>query len=109
MSNHFTSNRLTSNYLLDTIRSFEIERFDIEQRETDGRAGEDEMDAVTSYELEAQRRRETVAGDRDLGWSRMKESIETIEARIVEPHLSRRRLEAQPDCEPAPLARQVAG
>ena len=67
------------------------------------------MDAVTSFELEAQRRRETVAGDRDLAWARMKAAGETTAARINEPRLARRSLRSEPECEPAPLARQVAG
>jgi len=67
------------------------------------------MDAVTSLELEAQRRRETVAGDRDLGWHRAAASTETVEATIVEPQRARRALGGQPECEPAPLARQAAG
>ena len=67
------------------------------------------MDAVTSFELEAQRRREIVANDRDQALARMEASTERIEARIVEPGQTRRALGAQPECEGTPLARQPAG
>ena len=67
------------------------------------------MDAVTSFELEAQRRRETVASDRDPGWLRAEAVTDVVEARIVEPQRPRRALDGQPECEPAPLARQAAG
>jgi len=67
------------------------------------------MDAVTSLELEAQRRRETVASDRDPDWLRAAASSDAVEARIIEPRRLRRALGGQPDCEPAPLARQAAG
>jgi hypothetical protein len=67
------------------------------------------MDALTSFELEAQRRRETVASDRDQGWTRVEASTEPVAARIVEPRRPRRALGGQPDCESAPLARQPAG
>ena len=108
MSNHLISYRLTSNYLPDTIRSFDIERFDIEQRVTaKGRA--DKMDAVTSFELEAQRRRETVASDREGTWAHIEASTEAAEARIVEPGRPRRALPAQAACEPATLTRQAVG
>jgi len=65
------------------------------------------MDAVTNFELEAQRRRETVASDRDPAWTRMDASAEAVEARIIEPRVPRRLAES--DCEPAHLARQAAG
>ena len=65
------------------------------------------MDAVTSLELEAMRRRETVANDRDQALARL-EASERIEARIVEPRRPRQ-LPAASDCEPAPMARQAAG
>ena len=68
------------------------------------------MDAVTSFELEAQRRRETIASDRDQGWLLVRAETESVEARIVEPVVAR---EPDPsthgDCQPAPLARQSAG
>ena len=67
------------------------------------------MDAVTSFELEAQRRRETIASDRDHAWARIEASAETIGARIVEPQHVRAALGSQPDCEPTQLARQAAG
>ena len=67
------------------------------------------MDAVTSFELEAQRRRETIAGDRDQAWARIEASAETVGARIVEPGRPRMALGTQPDPEPAKLARQAAG
>lgn len=66
------------------------------------------MDALTNFELEAQRRRETVASDRDLMWARFEASTEPVEARIVEVGLPGRHF-AQPDCEPKPLARQAVG
>jgi hypothetical protein len=65
------------------------------------------MDALTNYELEALRRRETVASDRDQGTARI-DAPERVEARIVEPRQPRR-LPATSDCEPASLARQAAG
>jgi hypothetical protein len=108
MSNHSISDRLTSNYLPDTIRSFEIEMFDIEQRETPRKGREDGMDALTSFELEAQRRRETVANDRDHGLARVKASTEPVEAGMVASRLQSPRL-ARPDCEPKPLERQAVG
>jgi len=67
------------------------------------------MDAVTSFELEAQRRRETVASDRDQGWARIVASADAVGARIVEPRRPRRARSEQPDCEPAQLARQAVG
>jgi hypothetical protein len=67
------------------------------------------MDALTSLELEAQRRRETVASDRDRAWARIEASTETVEARIVEPRRPRRAISAQAECEPAPLAPQAVG
>lgn len=67
------------------------------------------MDAVTSFELEALRRRETIAGDRDLALAQVEAWTEAVTRRIVEPRLPRRRLARQTDCEPAPLARQAAG
>jgi hypothetical protein len=66
------------------------------------------MDAVTSFELEAQRRRETVASDRDQRWARIEASAERA-AKIVEPRHPSRAPETQPECEPAQLARQAVG
>ena len=67
------------------------------------------MDAVTSFELEAQRRRETVASDRGGAWAPIEASTQTVEARIVEPGRARRAISAPAECEPAPLTRQAAG
>ena len=93
----------------DTILSFDIERFDIEQREQREGQGS-EMDAVTSYELEAQRRRETVASDRDQAREFASTETERVEAKIVEPAVVRSSSpSALGDCQPAPLARQSAG
>lgn len=103
------SYRLTSNYLAGTIWLFDIERFDIEPKGAERRVREGEMDAVTSFELEAQRRRETVASDRDQGWARIVASADAVGARIVEPRRPRRTRSEQPDCEPAQLARQAVG
>jgi hypothetical protein len=66
------------------------------------------MDAVTSFELEAQRRRETIATDRSQGRTTTVAQTETVEARIVEPR-RRRALAVDAPCEPAPMARQAAG
>ena len=109
MSNHLISNHLTSNESPNTIHSFEIERFDIEQREHREGQGRD-MDAVTSFELEARRRRETVASDRDQGWLLASAETESVEATILEPMVAREpSLSARGDCQPSPLARQSAG
>ena len=67
------------------------------------------MDAVTSFELEAQRRREVIATDRVRGRTRTEADTETVEARIVEPRRLRRALVVEAGCEPTPLARQAAG
>jgi hypothetical protein len=67
------------------------------------------MDAVTSFELEALRRRETVANDRDHALARLEASTERVEARVIEPRLPSRGFSGQPDCEPAPLARGTVG
>jgi hypothetical protein len=70
------------------------------------------MDALTSLELEAQRRRETVASDRDIGLARAMASTETVEPtsvrRAVVAALAARPA-ADTDCQPAPLTRQGAG
>jgi len=70
------------------------------------------MDALTSFELEAQRRRETVAGDRDLAWARVTASTEPVEPTPLRLTVAREVLSAphaaDNDCQPAPLARQSA-
>jgi hypothetical protein len=111
------SYRLTSNYLPDTIPLFEVERFDIKQRERiSGIQGVDDMDAVTSFELEAQRRRETVASDRwDAAWSRARATVEPVAtdatdvavrpARLVLPGRRTERTAASAECQPAPATR----
>jgi hypothetical protein len=66
------------------------------------------MDAVTSFELEAQRRRETVALDRGESW-RTQPSIEMVEVvpqLAVQPRLGEQPA-AQGDCQPVPLARNA--
>jgi hypothetical protein len=71
------------------------------------------MDAVTNFELEAQRRRETVASDRDGSWARATVSTEPVEADlapwVVRGVQSRKPLADQRDCQPAPLARNAVG
>ena len=72
------------------------------------------MDAVTSFELEAQRRRETVASDRDRAWARAHASTGTVDVdatpmAAVPARRGQRGPAAQGDCQPAPLARQSAG
>jgi hypothetical protein len=69
------------------------------------------MDALTSFELEAQRRRETIVIDRANAWSRVKASTEPVEADRAPWAIrgSRHGWEGQADCQPAPLARQSAG
>jgi hypothetical protein len=111
------SYRLTSNYLPDTIRSFEVERFDIKQRaRIAGIQGVDDMDAVTSLELEAERRRETIAGDRwAAAWRRATSTVEpgeTVETQLAERpapiDMPGRRIErtaASAECQPAPATR----
>ena len=105
---------MTSNYLPDTIRLFEAERFDIKQRERiAGIQGVDDMDAVTSFELEAQRRRETVASDRwDAAWSRSRATVEPVvtevaerSARVMLPGRRTERAAASAECQPAPATR----
>jgi len=71
------------------------------------------MDAVTSFELEAQRRRETVASDRwDATWARaeaMTEPLETEAAerspRVALPARRTERSAASAECQPARAAR----
>lgn len=68
------------------------------------------MDAVTSFELEAQRRRETVAGDRDHASARGAAAPEGVIARIVEPRARRNESLMSPAEPPsAPLARNAVG
>jgi hypothetical protein len=87
--------------------------FDIEQRRsTKGR--EHDMDALTSFELEAQRRRETVASDRDRAWARANASTGSVDVEFtpmaaIPATRSRAGRAAQGDCQPAPLARQSVG
>lgn len=71
------------------------------------------MDALTSFELEAQRRRETVANDRNSPWARAQASTEPVEVDAApwaarEARL-RNGLTAQGDCQPAGLARNAVG
>jgi hypothetical protein len=87
--------------------------FDIETKGVDRRAG-NEMDALTSLELEAQRRRETVANDRDLALARAMAQAEGVDAATRRPAIETAsampaRLAAESDCAPAPLARQSVG
>jgi hypothetical protein len=72
------------------------------------------MDALTSFEVDAQRRRETVANDRDLAWAR----ADRFRASSVEPATGASpvfalaapvRVATESDCQPAPLARQSVG
>jgi hypothetical protein len=72
------------------------------------------MDALTSFELEAQRRRETVASDRDLAWARaMAATVVVQPATTVRPAVGREavaaRGAAEGDCQPSPLTRQSVG
>jgi len=71
------------------------------------------MDALTSFELEAQRRRETVANDRDLAWARAAVSAESVEPATDETPVVRAaaptRIATDGDCQPTSLARQSAG
>jgi hypothetical protein len=68
------------------------------------------MDAVTSLELEAQRRRETLAVDRDHASPRGARSPEGVIARIVEPRPPRNEpLVAPADRPSGTLARNAVG
>src|SRR6476646_7290639 len=107
MSNHLRSNHLTSNDRPGYDSGRSTSRGSISSKRSSAKGTGTTMDAVTSFELEAQRRRETVASDRDLGWRRAAGSTETVEARIVAPQPARRALGGQPECESAPLARQA--
>ena len=70
------------------------------------------MDAVTSIELEAQRRRETVANDRDTEWALAHASTDAFEASLDRPVESRthaaERSPGAADRQPTPLARNPA-
>jgi hypothetical protein len=70
------------------------------------------MDALTSFELEAQRRRETVANDRDLELARATATAASVDpavrsriARVALPA----RVSQEAECQPSSLARQSAG
>ena len=71
------------------------------------------MDAVTSFELEAQRRRETVASDRGMTRWQIEASTESAEGAIVPALVERSgrgEQSASPGgCQPAALARTSAG
>jgi len=72
------------------------------------------MDALTSFEMEALRRRETVASDRDNAWARANASTGSVDVEVtplaaIPATRSQRGPVAQGDCQPAPLARQSAG
>src|SRR6476659_4828236 len=86
MSNHLISNHLTSNDRPGYDSGRSTSRGSISSKRSSAKG------TGTTFELEAQRRRETVASDRDLGWRRAAASTETIEARIVEPQRARRAL-----------------
>ena len=83
---------------------FEIERFDIEQREKGEGTGEDDMDAVTSFELDAQRRREIFEGDAQATRITRAETMDddVQVARVIAPRVTERRTPAG-DCQPAPV------
>ena len=72
------------------------------------------MDALTSFELEAQRRRETIAGDRDHRIGLATADAEAARATIIEPAVVRHRdalirTSGLGDCQPGPMARQSVG
>jgi hypothetical protein len=71
------------------------------------------MDAVTNFELEAERRRETVAIDRDQAWARAMSSAQSEEALATRAIVGRIASAGRPstasECEPTPLARQPVG
>ena len=69
------------------------------------------MDAMTSLELEAQRRRETIAIDRGGAWARLQPSIEPVEVEIAPWAVrgSGHGWEAQGNRQPAALARNPVG
>jgi hypothetical protein len=71
------------------------------------------MDAVTSFELEAQRRRETIVGDRwAAAWTRAAATAEPAETEAAErpaplemPGRRMERTAASAECQPAPATR----
>jgi hypothetical protein len=71
------------------------------------------MDAVTSFELEAQRRRETVAGDRGMSRWQIEASTELAEGAIfpalVERSRRGERAVSPGECQPNKLARTSVG
>ncbi len=72
------------------------------------------MDALTSFELEAQRRRETVASDRDNAWARADASTGSVDVvftpmAAIPARRGQRGPGAVGDGQPAPLSRQSAG
>ena len=88
--------------------SFDIERFDIEQMESAKGLGS-VMDAVTSFELEAQRRREVLGIDRGNRWKRT-EPMEAEPTMVHVPSSPRMaqlptRLAPAGDCRPAQTVR----
>jgi hypothetical protein len=87
------------------VNSLDIESLDIELSPEYDAA----MDAFTSLELEAQRRRETIASDRGQALSRAQGTSDAVEARVIAPRVKRAPLGPQGDCQPAPLARNAVG
>lgn len=93
--------------------SFEIEMFDIEQR--DQRRDRAEMDAYTSFELEAQRRQEVLRIDRPPRPESAATPAEGVHiARVAAPlaaPVAQRsprltgRITSAGDCQPAPATR----
>ena len=72
------------------------------------------MDALTSFELEAQRRRETVASDRHSRHMTTASEPDAARATIIEPVVVRHRealvrAAGLGECQPAPMARQSVG
>jgi hypothetical protein len=68
------------------------------------------MDAVTSFELEAQRRRETIASDRGVSaWALATASAESVETvsheRMARTMRMTRRRSASVECQPAAATR----
>jgi len=82
--------------------------FDIEQRESAEGQGRD-MNAFTSFELEAQRRRETIAADRGDGrrWLRGATNVDGQAARpqSIQPGGPTRGARVAADCHPVAAAR----
>ena len=71
------------------------------------------MDAVTSFELEAQRRRETVASDRGVARWQLEAPTEPAERAMATPLVERtprgERTASPGDCQPTALARTSLG